>query len=444
MAIDSGRSGVAPPGVALARRRLAERLIRDHPEEAALQLETAPETEAAAVLDALPVRIGLDLFLRLSPDIAASALGGLRPTRASELLGAIEPSRAASLLARTERPVRERCLSALPDGLANELRQLAAYPLDTAGGLMDSRVTAFRPEMPVVDALRRVRALKRRVQDVFLTDEEGRLAGSVPLVEMVFAARGARLGSIAQREAVAVQATASREEVLERLEATHASSLAVTDFDGRLLGVLRQAELLRTVEQEATADLTRMVGVSRDERALSSPWFAVRKRLPWLQINLLTAFLAASVVGLFEGTISRFTALAVLLPVVAGQSGNTGAQALAVTMRGLALREIRLRHWWRVSSKELTAGAVNGLLVAATTAAGVWLWSRSPGLALVIGVSMVLSMTVAGLAGAAIPMLLTAARQDPAQSSSVVLTTVTDVSGFFSFLGIATLLSRLL
>jgi magnesium transporter len=143
--------------------------------------------------------------------------------------------------------------------------------------------------------------------------------------------------------------------------------------------------------------------------ALSSPWFAVRKRLPWLEINLLTAFLAASVVGAFEGTIARFTALAVLLPVVAGQSGNTGAQALAVT-----------------------------------TAAAVWFWNRSLGLALVIGISMVISMTAAGLAGAGIPLILTTLRQDPAQSSSIILTTITDVVGFFSFLGIATLLITML
>ena len=158
----------------------------------------------------------------------------------------------------------------------------------------------------------------------------------------------------------------------------------------------------------------------------------------------LLAVLAASVVGLFEHTIAAFTALAVLLPVVAGQSGNTGAQALAVTMRGLALREVRIRHWLRVSFKEVAVGFGNGLAVAATTSLAVYVWSRSLGLALVIGVSMVISMTLAGLSGAIIPMLLTALRQDPAQSSSIILTTITDVVGFFSFLGIATLLSGML
>jgi magnesium transporter len=170
----------------------------------------------------------------------------------------------------------------------------------------------------------------------------------------------------------------------------------------------------------------------------------VRKRLPWLQINLVTAFLAAAVVGLFESTIAQYTALAVLLPVVAGQSGNTGAQALAVTMRGLALREIRARHWPRVVFKEASAGFWNGVAIAATTALGVWIWSGSPGLAGVIASAMVLSMMIAGICGAAIPIVLAAVGQDPAQSSSIVLTTVTDVTGFFSFLGIATLFAGFL
>jgi magnesium transporter len=187
-----------------------------------------------------------------------------------------------------------------------------------------------------------------------------------------------------------------------------------------------------------------MVGASRDERALSSPLFAMRKRLPWLNINLLTAFLAAAVVGIFENTIAQFTALAVLLPIVAGQSGNTGAQALAVIMRGLALREIRVHHWRRVLFKELLAGILNGITIALMTGLGVFVWSHSAGLALVIAAAMVLSMALASLSGAAIPLLLTRLRQDPAQSASIILTTVTDVVGFFSFLGLATLFSSLL
>ena len=241
-----------------------------------------------------------------------------------------------------------------------------------------------------------------------------------------------------------VNAIAPREDVVELLEQFRLTDLPVVDAEERLIGVVRHRNLMAAAEDEATVAMQTMVGVSKDERALSKVSFAVRKRLPWLEINLVTAFLAASVVGLFESTIASYTALAVLLPVVAGQSGNTGAQALAVTMRGLALREIRIRHWPKVIFKEMSTGFWNGIAIALTTALGVWIWSGSLGLAGVIGVSMVLSMVLAGISGAAIPLILTAIKQDPAQSSSIVLTTVTDVVGFFSFLGIATLFAGFL
>ena len=210
------------------------------------------------------------------------------------------------------------------------------------------------------------------------------------------------------------------------------------------MGVVRYQRLFEAIESVATADLQKMVGVSADERALSSAAYAVRQRLPWLHINLLTAFLAAAVVGLFENLIAQFTALAILLPVVAGQSGNAGSQALAVTIRGLALREVGTREWRQVLSKELRVGLVDGVALAVTCGLGVLVWSQSLGLAIVIGVAMILSMVAAGISGALVPMVLTRLGQDPATASSIILTTVTDVAGFFSFLGTATLLSFML
>jgi len=290
--------------------------------------------------------------------------------------------------------------------------------------------------------IRRLKSFRQRnVDDVFLVDEDGRLVGAVALQDALLADPEQPLSDLVAGAPACTRAVASREEVLETFEQHRVRSLPVVDFEGRLVGVLRQRELMRASREQATVDAVTMVGASEEERALSSPLFAIRKRQPWLQINLLTAFLAASVVGIFEDTIARVTALAVLLPVVAGQSGNTGAQALAVTMRGLALREVRARQWLSVVSKEALAGAGNGVAIALTTAGAVYLWSRSTGLALVILLSMMISMTLAGLSGAAIPMVLTALRQDPAQSSSIILTTVTDIVGFFSFLGIATLLA---
>jgi magnesium transporter len=208
--------------------------------------------------------------------------------------------------------------------------------------------------------------------------------------------------------------------------------------------VVRSASLFQAAEDQASVDIQTMVGASADERALSSPGFAVKKRLPWLHINLLTAFLAAAVVGLFESVIAQFTALAILLPVVAGQSGNAGSQALAVTMRGLALKEVSVLHWRRVLSKEFWVGLIDGVALAVTCGLGVFVWSQSAGLALVIGIAMICSMVAAGISGALVPMLLIRAGQDPATASSIILTTVTDVAGFLSFLGTASLLAFML
>jgi len=310
---------------------------------------------------------------------------------------------------------------------------------------MDPRVSPLRAGSSVAEALARLRAIPRSgLRELFVVDDEGRLAGRVEIQDLAMADPSASLREITRGVVAAVKDLDPREEVVAALQQHPITTLPVLNHAGRFLGVIRQPELVAALEKEASLDIQTMVGASRDERALSGPGFAVRKRLPWLQINLITAFLAAAVVGIFESTIAKVTALAVLLPVVAGQSGNAGAQALAVTMRGLVLREISLRHWPRVLVKEAAAGLVNGLAVAATTALGVYLWSRSPGLVMVISMSMVISMIAAGIAGAMVPVLLHRFGQDPATASSIILTTVTDVVGFFSFLGIATLFASML
>jgi magnesium transporter len=429
----------------LAESALAQLMLEAYPDDAVPLIETSADAESAELLARGGGAAGMGVIRRLTPDRAARILAAFPEDVMKRAVAALNPNRVAALFSRLDEEERQRCLSVLDESTASELRELSTFEASTAGALMDPRATSFRPDATVRDVTRRLRTFRdRRVQDIFIVDADGKLVGSIPLETIVLADPPTRLDGLVLDAPVSIPAVASREEVLETFESRRMASLPVVDFEGRLLGVLRQRELVEAAQVEATASAVTMVGASDQERALSSPLFAMRKRLPWLQVNLLTAFLAASVVGIFEDTIARVTALAVLLPVVAGQSGNTGAQALAVTMRGLALREVQTRHWLRVVAKEALAGAGNGVAVAITTSLAVYVWSQSLGLAFVIGISMVLSMTLAGLSGAAIPMILTALRQDPAQSSSIVLTTVTDVVGFFSFLGIATLLSSML
>ena len=414
-------------------------------------------TDAARVIDALPLADAIEILTAQQPDAVAAAWRYLSPARIDEILGhlsddslqqvltLIDPSLAATALARADEAQRARCLALLDPAVAKELTHLMSYPPGSAGRVMDARVTTFRPDQTAGDALAVIRAKKpRNVRKLFLLDHAQLLTAQVDITDIAMADDRQILAELAQPPQAVVSPFDSRDEVAERLKGLNVDVLPVVDVNGRLVGVIRLAALIQTVREESSANIQTMVGAGKDERALSTPLLAVRKRLPWMEINLATAFLAASVVGLFESTIARFTALAVLLPVVAGQSGNAGAQALAVTMRGLALREITVRQWLPVVVKEMSVGLLNGIAIALTCAVGVFIWSSSWGLAFVISISMVLSMIAAGIAGALVPITLTRLGQDPAQSSSIILTTVTDVAGFMSFLGIATLLAGIL
>jgi magnesium transporter len=437
-----------PVATATATQALNSRFLLDYPAEAAGRMESMPPREVAALLSTQPAHAAVRVWSALADDLAEAVLEHLPATTGRTVLSEAEPAQSVAVLARLQPAARTRWLDTLDKEIARELQALLAYPPDTAGRLMDPRALGLPSNLSAAEALQRLRVQAghgaRGAREVYLLDEERRLDGRVEIDDLVFAGETAALRALARPLTAVVQALAPREEVVETLARSAVTALPVISHDGRLLGVIRQSALVAALQEETSLDIQTMVGASREERALSSPGFSLRKRLPWMQINLFTAFLAAAVVGLFESTIAQFTALAVLLPVVAGQSGNAGAQALAVTMRGLVLREISPRHWLRVVSKEAAVGLMNGLAVAATAAVGVYIWSRSPGLVAIISAAMVISMIVAGVAGALVPVVLQRLGQDPAQSSSIILTTVTDVVGFLSFLGIATLFAGLL
>jgi magnesium transporter len=261
------------------------------------------------------------------------------------VLGEAEPALATAMLRRMGGRVDlSAFLQSLPAARQREIEGVMRYPENSAGSLMDARAPVFPADARATDVAA-VLADSGRTSDhvVMLTDEDGRLRGTIDTLAVLLADPRVRLDTLGWQPTLAVQAFAHRDEVADAIESRRLTAMPVVDINERPVGLLSHGALARVAAQEAATDLQSMVGVSREERALSSVGFAVRKRLPWLQINLATAFLAAAVVGLFEDTIATFTALAVLLPVVAGQSGNTGAQSLAVTMRGLTLHEIGLR-----------------------------------------------------------------------------------------------------
>jgi magnesium transporter len=420
---------------------LGERFLIDYPAEAARELESLPVDEAARLLAAGTGLAIVRSWERLAPDVAGAILMRLPGQQQCHLLTECDPVASVAAVAQLEASVREDLLALLAPAVARELRELLSYPADSAGRIMDPRVGTLRSHLTVAQSIERLRTCRQRgLSELFVVDDDSRLVGRVLAEDLVLADPALAITAVQRPLVAAVKDLDAREDVVATLHNSPVSAVPVVNLEGRLLGVIRAAQIMDAVRAETSLDIQTMVGASADERALSSPLFAVRKRLPWLQINLLTAFLAAAVVGMFEGVIAKVTALAILLPVVAGQSGNAGAQALAVTMRGLVLREVGVRQWPRVVMKEAAVGLINGIAVAATTAIGVYVWSKSVGLVVVIVIAMIISMVAAGLAGALVPIVLRRVGQDPATASSIILTTVTDVTGFFSFLGIATLL----
>ncbi|HET7700127.1 MAG TPA: magnesium transporter [Candidatus Limnocylindria bacterium] len=435
----------AAPNELDAARALNAEYLRQHPEEVARFLDDRGPGETAALLATAVPHTAAQILERLNPRVAADALLRLSPEAARLVVTAMNPARAAPIVVSLPVQERDALLGRLEPRIAAEIREILSYPSESAGALMDPRITAFTEDTTVDEALRRMRTFKEKeLGAIYLQDSSGRLVGSVPLGELATALPETKLKDLVRATPAMVNVTASREEIVSFLNEQRLATLPVVDAESRLVGVIRYRQLVAAAEAEATMSLQTMVGVGKEERALSRIPFAVRQRLPWLEINLATAFLAAAVVGLFEGTIEKYTALAVLLPVVAGQSGNSGMQAMAVTMRGLALREIRVIHWPRLLFKEAGVGILNGVAIGITTMLGVFLWSQSLGLTLVIGISMVLAMIIASICGAMVPIVLKAVGQDPATSSSIVLTTFTDCGGFLSFLGLATLLSTVL
>lgn len=423
-------------------RALHESFFSSFSEEAARILESFTVDEVLRLIEDTSGKNAANLLSHMNPQFAAEVLAALPDTLLLQTVAELSPHVAASLIGSLESDSQVRLMNRIPERLAQEILAFMEYPRESVGSLMDSRVFALPEDLKVEQAIQQVRANGRQdLQDVYIIDRNHTLVGSVSLRDLLLTPPDERLQSIMARDLLTIHPLENREEIVELLNERKLLTIPVVDLDGHLLGVIRNEAIFQASQEDATADMQTMVGASADERALSPPLFAVKKRLPWLQINLLTAFLAAFVVGLFENTIAQFTALAVLLPVVAGQSGNTGAQSLAVVMRGLALRDIRPTHWFTVTQKEVSVAFLNGLAVAATTCLGVYVWSRSGGLTFVIGISMVASMVIAGFSGALIPITLRAMNQDPAQSSSIILTTVTDVVGFLSFLGLATLFS---
>ena len=425
---------------------LLKTFVELHPDDAARAFEALPLDDARKMFVRLPTVLAVELSERLAPQISGPLFDQLDTERAREIISRMDRRRGSAVLHQLSDERRTEILAELSDSIARPLRMLASYDDETAGSIMDPRVASLSIDLSVQQAISVIRKAPRdSLHYLYVTDRNGRLIGVLTMRDLLLAAPRDPIRLLVKEGVSSVVDTAAREDVVTLMRERGYVALPVVDFEGRLIGVVKHDEALEAGQLEAFEDMQRSVGAGADERALSPVSLVVKRRLFWLSINLLTAFLAASVIGLFEGTIAKVAALAVLLPVVAGQGGNTGAQAMAVVMRGLALREIIPGAGRRVVRKEFLGGLINGLCIALVTAVAVLIWRQLEGdsmraglgMSAVIGLAMIVNMSSAAACGAIVPMLLRSLGLDPAQSASILLTTVTDVVGFAAFLGFA-------
>jgi magnesium transporter len=353
----------------------------------------------------------------------------------------LETDDAVAILESLPKDRQKDILERLPHAKRVALARSLEYPEDSAGRRMQTEYIAVRPDTTVgqtIDYMRETPDLPDRFYEIFITDRSHRLLGAVALDRLLRAKRPVPISELMDEELYRVRAADDQEEVARLFERYDLVSAPVVDEADRLVGVITVDDVVDVIEEEAEEDLKALGGVRGEE--LSDPVSTVaRRRFNWLLVNLATAFLASSVLGLFEGQLQKMVALAVLAPIVASQGGNAATQTMTVVVRALAVRELSSANMWRTILREVLVGLVNGLAFAVITGVAAVAWFKVPDLGIVIGLAMLCNLVAGALGGILIPLALDRSGSDPAVSSGVFVTTVTDVVGFFSFLAIATL-----
>ena len=410
-------------------------------------LEGLPVEDAARVFQGLPVKSAVRAIGNLQIDFAADLLKQADDHFLKNLAAGLDPPLAGALLMHLPEEERGRLKSHLPEELQTRIREYLEYPEGSVGRIMTTNFLAFNQNLKAEEAIDRIRTLAKRrfpASYAYVVDDDNRLRGVLNMRDLMLADPGQRLASVIRPDVFSLHGFTDVQEAAAELARRKYFAAPVVDGENRIVGIIKAERMIQGIQEDVVQDIQKMFGVGGDEKAFSPITFSLRKRLPWLHVNLATAFLAAAVVALFEDIIAQLTILAVFLPVVAGQGGNAGAQSLAVVMRGIVMREIPKDKILRLIAKEGRLGALNGAVIGIVTALVAWVWHGNPYLGLVIGLGMLFNLFFAGLSGASIPLLMKRIGIDPAQSSSIILTTVTDVLGFVAFLGFAVIFQRFL
>ncbi|MDO8527987.1 MAG: magnesium transporter [Deltaproteobacteria bacterium] len=432
---------------AKARPKLVHALEKLGPLQSSRILKQLEESDRQLFFELLIPHALLDkILMELPENSLTEILLSLSESQLTTLLYGMPTDMAWSFLQHLPLEEQNTILERLPQDQRDKIAMVSQFPKDSCGEIMHPEVMSVRISVSVEIAIQTVRKSDPHLKVFYLyvVDDEGHLLGTVPLRSLIREDPANLVSQVMIPNPIAVEALQPRRKAAQLVAQNKLLAVPVVDETHHLLGVITVDDVIDIVQEEATEEMYHLAGLSKDD-GIFAPWLkTVRKRLAWMSINLFTAFLAAWVVGLFQESISKVVALAIFMPVVAGMGGNGGTQALTVMTRALALGEVSGREVWRAMGKEIFVGGSVGLFTGFVTGLIAWMWKGNFYLGLVLWLAMMLNMMIAGFAGSIIPMTLRAFRLDPALGSGVIVTTFTDVCGFMSFLGLATLFLKYL
>ena len=430
-----------------ATANLFNLLQKQHPADLAQIFGELPDRDrvaAFAVLVERNSRLAMETLSELGPEAGATLLAGRSAEEIAKLVQLIPSDDAAVIIDHLPEELKAAVLDLMGRKESGEVENLLEYAEQTAGRIMNPNVFALAEDMTVGEAITALQS-SRDVEMVFylyIVDARRHLVGVISLRRLLLVSPETPLKRIMTPDPISARVDMDQEEVARLVASYNLLAIPVVEEGNKLVGIITVDDVIDVIKDEATEDMFRLAGVSSDEHVFTPARQSLRMRMPWLVVNLATAFLAAAVVGLFQNTISAWVALAVFMPIVAGMGGNAATQTLAVIVRGIALGELTWSNSRKALMKEILVGTGNGLATGIIAALVSWLMYRDPTVGALLAIAMVINLFVAGMAGTLIPLGLKALKFDPALVSTVFITTFTDVCGFASFLGLATLVTR--
>jgi magnesium transporter len=428
------------------RDRLGQVLAEAHAADLAAAMRDLSVDDQVTVFRLLGREQAGAVLAELDDQTLLELVRALDEAEISSTLDRMQPADAAGVLEELPQEQAEKVLDLMKEEKSEEVQELLEYGEKTAGRIMSPDCLAVHENVTVAQAIEQVRKspIAETAQSLYVVDDHEHLIGSLPLRRLIIADPSTPVGLLRQEEPVSVRPETDQEEVAQLVAKYNLVAVPVVDQDHRLLGVISVDDVIDIIREEATEDIQRFGGAAGDETVFDPAAAVFAKRLLWRLVNLATAILAASVIGLFEGSIRELATLAIFMPIVASMGGISTTQTATVVIRGIALGDMTSAHVWRVLWKEFSLGLTTGLANGLVMGFIAYLWKGRLLLAAIIAVALVINMLVAAVVGVVTPLLLKSFRADPAIASSVIITTFTDVCGFFSFLGLATLLIRFL